>query len=94
MTEQDQQIQLKLQEFQVANIFLNQVGASLQHVTAQLRQAPKDINLMSLQQKLQHDYEELEKISHKISPQLIAHFEIKYGAKFKAVEGKPSMKKA
>ena len=86
MTAQDEKILVKLQEFQLLNLWLNQMVNMMRATESQLAQKPGDIQLLSSRQNLDHDIKEISKLVVKHTQEIASHFEAKYGMKIKSLK--------
>lgn len=86
MTDQDQKMMLKLQEYQVLNIWLGQLINHLRIIEQQLARKNGDIHLLSGKQNLQHDIKEVSKTATKLTLEIADYFNVKYGLKIKSLE--------
>ena len=86
MTDQDQRMNLKLQEYQVLNIWLGQMINHLRLIEQQLARKNGDIHLLSGKQNLKHDINEVSKQAAQLTKEIADYFNVKYGLKIKSLE--------
>ncbi len=86
MTAQDEIMTLKLQEFQVLNLWLSQMVNLNRVIEQQLAKRNGDIHLLSSKQNLEHDIKEISKTTVKLTREIADYFNVKYGIKIKSLE--------
>ena len=77
---------LKLQEYQVLNIWLGQMINHLRLVEQQLAKKNGDIHLLSGKENLLHDINEVSKKTSQLTKEISDYFYVKYGLKMKSLE--------